>query len=670
MKFTEFDGGFQVIIGGKTLIEHSAEQPFLFAGMGDAEYKMHHGNFRITDEVCEKLALTDFEAERTPDGVAVRLSRNGLYPVRVTFGTENGRDVLSVKAADGPVNRIWVRLCATEQEHVYGCGEQFSHFDLRGRSYPLWTSEQGIGRNKSTKTTFLADTDDMAGGDYYTTFFPAPTFVSSRKYYCHVDDSCYMDFNFKNGGYHELQIWDHSFRIVFEAAESFVALAGRLTALLGRQPVLPDWVYSGVVLGVQGGTEACLSKLAKAREYGVQVSGIWAQDWEGQRMTSFGKRLLWNWQWDRKLYPGLDGVIEKLRAEGIRFLGYINPYLAEGTSLYKEASRKKFLALNGKGGDYLVDFGEFFCGIVDFTNPDACEWYKRVIRDNLIDFGMSGWMADFGEYLPVDAKLASGKSAELLHNRWPALWAKVNSEAVEESGKTSEVTFFMRAGYTGSQKYAALLWAGDQNVDWSADDGLPSVVTAALSAGMSGCGLHHSDIGGYTTLYGMKRSKELFMRWADMAAFTPFMRTHEGNRPADNWQFDSDGETLRHLARMTRVHRMLTPYLKAIVAENSETGVPVQRPLFMHYEDDEKAYSVQDEYLLGRDLLVAPVCRAGEKQWKAYLPKDNWIHLWTGRKFEGGYAAVEALPGFPPVFYRSCSAYAGLFGEIGDLGKT
>lgn len=664
MKFIELNDGFKVIIGGKTIVEHSREKPFLFAGIGNAEYKMHHGNFKITDEVQEKLALTDFEAKSTPDGTTVRLSKGGFFPVQVTFSIVDGRDILSVKSQDKSINRIWVRLSATKKEHVYGCGEQFSYFDLRGRDYPLWTSEQGIGRNKSTKTTFLADVDDMAGGDYYTTFFPAPTFVSSRKYYCHVDDSCYMDFNFKNDNYHELQIWHNNFQIIFELSKSYVSLVGKLTTLLGRQPVLPDWVYSGVVLGVQGGTEVCLSKLRKAQKYGVQVNGIWAQDWEGQRVTSFGKRLLWNWQWDKKLYPDLDKMIEKLRTEGIRFLGYINPYLAEGTPLYKEASCKRYLALNEKGNDYLVDFGEFLCGIVDFTNPSACEWYKCVIRENLINFNMGGWMADFGEYLPVDAKLSSGESAELLHNRWPALWAKVNREAIMESGKASEVTFFMRAGYTGSQKYATLLWAGDQNVDWSTDDGLPSVITAALSAGMSGYGLHHSDIGGYTTMYGMKRSKELFMRWVEMATFTPFMRTHEGNRPEDNWQFDSDDETLRHFARMTRIHKMLTPYLKAAVAENSEKGVPVQRPLFMHYDNDEKTYSIQDEYLLGRDLLVAPVCCEGERQWKAYLPQDNWVHLWTGREFKGGYATVNAALGFPPVFYRTDSAYVGLFREI------
>ena len=109
------------------------------------------------------------------------------------------------------------------------------------------------------------------------------------------------------------------------------------------------------------------------------------------------------------------------------------------------------------------------------------------------------------------------------NNAWPALWAKCNYEALEETGKLGEILFFMRAGSTGSQKYSTMMWAGDQNVDWSLDDGLASVVPAALSLAMTGHGLHHSDIGGYTTLFEMKRSKELLLRWCDFSAFTPIL---------------------------------------------------------------------------------------------------------------------------------------------------
>jgi alpha-glucosidase len=669
MEWSMRDGALTIRLDGKELIRHTADEPWLYAGVGRARYDMYRGNFQIEDRLMEKVALKDAAVgpEEEGGGVTVTFSRGGLYPVKVRFAREEGRGVARFLEAEPGVNRLWMRLVAKPDEHVYGCGEQFSHFDLRGRHFPLWTAEQGVGRNKNTYITFLADKEDKAGGDYYSTFFPQPTFVSSRKYYAHVEATAYADFDFRDERFHELQVWQVPERIVFESASTYIELLGKLTGLLGRQPELPDWAYDGVWIGVQGGTDVVQRKLERCLAFGVKVGGIWAQDWQGVRFTSFGKRLMWNWIWNRELYPDLDERIRRWNGQGIRFLGYINPYVAREGHLFREASERGYLARTEAGGDYLVDFGEFEAGIVDFTNPAACAWYKEVIKNNLIGFGLSGWMADFGEYLPTDVVLHSGDSAERMHNAWPALWARINREAVEEAGKAGEIVFFMRAGFTGSQRDCPMMWAGDQNVDWSVDDGLPSVIPAALSLGMTGCGLHHSDIGGYTTLFGMKRTKELFMRWAELGAFTPLMRTHEGNRPDDNWQFDSDDDTLRHFARMSRVHAALKDYLKAVVRENAESGVPVMRPLFLHYEDDARAYTEQYEYMLGRDLLVAPVLEENRTDWTVYLPREAWVHLWTGTAYPGGEVRVAAPIGCPPVFYRRESPYAALFASLCEL---
>ena len=225
----------------------------------------------------------------------------------------------------------------------------------------------------------------------------------------------------------------------------------------------------------------------------------------------------------------------------------------------------------------------------------------------------------------------------------------------------------MRAGFTGNQKYCTLMWAGDQSVNWSLDDGLASVIPAALSMGMTGCGLHHSDIGGYTSLHGNIRTKELFMRWAEMGAFTPVMRTHEGNRPSENFQVYNDQEAINHLARMTKIYKKLSKYIKAAVKENAEKGIPVQRPLFMHYEADQKCYDLKYQYLLGRDLLVAPVYQKEKDEWEVYLPEDNWIHLWSGKELSGGEIKVKAPLGQPPVFYRKDSESRQLFEEVAEI---
>ena len=317
-------------------------------------------------------------------------------------------------------------------------------------------------------------------------------------------------------------------------------------------------------------------------------------------MTSFGQRLRWNWVWDPERYPGLPAAIERWRKEGVRFLGYANPYVAAGQSLFKEAAAGGFLAKNAEGRGLPGRLRRVRRRHRRLHQPRRLRLVQGRRRgSNLIDFGLSGWMADFGEYLPTDAVLFDGTPAMLAHNPWPAMWARVCHEAVAESGKADDIVYFMRAGSTGSQRWCPNMWAGDQNVDWSEDDGLPSVITAALSLSVCGHGVHHSDIGGYTTLYGMQRTKELLLRWAELAAFTPMMRSHEGNRPADNWQFDSDDATLDALARLGRLFVALKAYRKAALAQNARDGVAAMRPLFFHYEDDPASFGIKDQFLFG-----------------------------------------------------------------------
>ena len=666
--------GFEAGMDGKVLIEQGPGMPFLSAGRGTGTYEMYRGNFRISERIDAPIEPLECSVEAAlGDSVHLLFSRGGAPAICVSLRGEAGRLVARFSEAEGggaaqglPINRFRISLPGNESEHIYGCGEQFSHLDLKGRNFPLWTSEQGVGRNKATEITRLADLDGGSGGDYFWTFFPQASFVSSGGYWCGLDTAAYAEFDFRLPGEIGLYAWALPASLVLGAAETLADTVSDLSAWYGRQKALPDWCHDGVILGIQGGTRTCLEKLAKAKAAGVPVAGIWAQDWQGINMTTFGQRLRWNWVWDEARYPELDREIRALKGEGVRFLGYINPYVGAGMSLFKEAAAAGYLAKDSRGADYLVDFGEFDAGIVDFTNPRAFEWYKGVIKQNLIGFGLSGWMADFGEYLPTDAVLQSGASAELAHNEWPALWARCNREAVDEAEReglaaAGEILYFMRAGAAGSQKYCPMMWAGDQNVDWSEDDGLPSVIPAALSLGMSGHGLHHSDIGGYTTLYGMKRTKELFMRWVEQAAFTALMRSHEGNRPAENWHFDSDEETLAHLARMTRLHAALKPYLVHLEKENSERGLPLMRPIFLHHEDDAKAWAIKDEYLLGEDLLVAPVLEQGAAARRVHLPAGRWVHLWSGAAYGGGETCVDAPMGEPPVFAKADSAWMDVF---------
>ncbi|MBQ3889481.1 MAG: alpha-glucosidase, partial [Clostridia bacterium] len=398
---------------------------------------------------------------------------------------------------------------------------------------------------------------------------------------------------------------------------------------------------------------------------GVDVTAVWCQDWSGKRVTSFGKRVNWNWHADEKTYPNLQAYIEGLHRRGVRFMAYVTPYLADDGDLYREGVANNAFIKTDDGGDFLIDFGEYNCGAIDLTDPQAVAWFReRILKQNMLSLGIDGWMADFGEYQPAEGiALANGMDPALAHNAWPVLWAKCNYGAVEDYGRLGDAVYFMRSGGAGTGRYCTLLWAGDQSVDFSRHDGLITVVCGALSAGVSGVSFTHSDVGGYTSLYGNVRTKELFLRWAEMAVFTPVMRTHEGNRPAENFQVYDDPDAVARYARLVRLHSGLLPYAGQLAQEAARTGLPLQRPLFFYY-DEPFAYGEQFEYLYGRDLLVAPVWHEGVQEWEVRLPRDEWVHLWTGETYGGGTFTVPAPPGRIPVFYRRGSAFAPLFERL------
>ncbi len=648
-----------VIYNNQIIFKHSNNQPAFYLGIGNDTIESYRGNYQIKDDIQVKIPLTEYTLN--DDEISFH---SGDFILRLHIKEQANRLHIRFESIN-QVNRVWLRFHALAEEKIYGCGEQPSYFNLRNRKFPLWTSESGVGRDKNSKTTIDADRFDKAGGDYFTTYYPEQTFVSTRKYWLHVESYAYSEFDFSNENYHELLIWEVPKEAIISFKPSYLSLITDLTDFTGRPPMLPDFLLDGIVIGIQGGIHSVKNVIDKSLDFGVNVRGVWCQDWAGTRFTSFGKRLYWNWVLNEALYPNLKEEIKELEKRNIAFLTYICPFLLENETLFNEAKTNNYLAYNKDGFEYVVDFGEFNCGIVDLTNPRAFKWYKEIIKTNIINLGIKGWMADFGEYLPVDCVLYNKVDAKLMHNQWPVLWARCNYEAVEESNKLGEVFYFMRSGAHKSQKYATCLWAGDQSVNWEFHDGLPSVIPSALSAGMTGLPFSHSDIGGYTSLYGNLRTKELFDRWLEMNVFSTFMRTHEGNRPSQNFQFYNDEDTLKLMARMTTIRYKLSAYIKHLYKEAITSGYPLQRPIFVHYEDDELAYDLQYEYLFGQDMFIKPVIEPLKNKQEVRLPKDNWIHLWSGKSYQGSsIITVECPIGYPPVFYRKDSSFVELFEDI------
>ncbi|MFN6936622.1 MAG: alpha-glucosidase, partial [Tsuneonella sp.] len=560
------------------------------------DIEMVRGNFRIDDAPLDRreLAAWDaFEGGVRFDGARI----------------EWGGPALTVTCDDPSFDRIYIRFHAEPDETVWGGGEQMSYLALNGRRFPMWTSEPGVGRDKTTELTRAMDEAGMAGGDYYHTNYPQPTFLTSRWIAVHLDETCYSVLDFTDPHAHAVEVWSGTARFELFAADGPKTLVGALSGRFGRQPPLPDWAIGGAIVGLKSGTSS-FDRLEAFVDAGAAVSALWCEDWAGIRETSFGRRLFWDWQIGARSaarYPDLEVRIAALADRGIRFMAYANPYLSVDADLYAEAFEGGHFCLRLESDEpYLVDFGEFDCGVVDFTRDETKAWFaERILGREMLDRGIMGWMADFGEYLPTDLRLADGSDAMEMHNRWPVLWAEVNAMALESRGKTGDAVFFMRAGFSGVQAHCPLLWAGDQSVDFTRHDGIGTVVTGALSAGLVGNAFSHSDCGGYTSLLGNVRSEELLRRWCELAAFAPVMRSHEGNRPDDNLQYDSTPALLKCFAQWSRVHAALAPYVRSLCDEAAATGLPLQRPLFLEYPDEPGRFAVQDQYLYGADLMVA-----------------------------------------------------------------
>ena len=631
---------------------------YLVVSKGKASYKMNRGSFKTRDHIYDKHKLTYNHQEGNRylfgDGKVMAEIIVSFEPcIKFHFHVDHG------------YNRFSIRFKTFEDEYIYGCGEQYTALNLQGKDVPIWVSEHQqvmkiVKKLLRWKIHGGPEPDRVTPYKNHQTYCSVPSFISSKHYafYCHEDS--YGVLSFRKG---EVIISFRQFpqSISLLTADNTRDLAAKLCELVGISPKIPDWVNDGAILAIQGGTEVLRQKYKQAKEKGIKIAALWAQDWCGRVVTSFGYQVYWNWKADEELYKGLPEFIKELNKDGVRFLGYINTFLKEGAPLYEEAKEKGLLVRRHNGEVYHIKSTTFDAGIVDLTNPTAYEWYKNVIKKNMIEYGLSGWMADFGEYLPTDSVVYGGE-AEKMHNRWPSLWAKCCHDAVEESGKQGEIFFFNRAAYGHTLKYTPSMWNGDQHVDYSDEYGLGSVISGSLSLSCSGCGIVHSDIGGYTTVMFMKRDAELLRRWSEMNVFTPVFRTHEGNRPKDNAQFD-DPTVVEEFAQNSALFAALKPYRLEVERQYYEGGLPVMRPLFFHFADQE-SYLNQREYLFGRDVLVAPVLRPNVTKHKVYLPDEDWIQFFTGVEYKGGHHEVDAPLGTPIAFYRKGSAYAKLFASL------
>ncbi|PKL36246.1 MAG: alpha-glucosidase [Spirochaetae bacterium HGW-Spirochaetae-1] len=662
------------------LFENEPGKSFVAGALGRENVEESRGSFFLRDTIIQVFSRQMLDALYRTDsgdfileGTLTDEDTGSSIGYILRFSEADNHSIrFSLDFPGGTVNRSYLTLKSHKDEKLFGFGVQFTQINMKGRYLPILVMEQGIGRGRQPLTA-IVNLVAKAGGNWYTSYAAVPHLFSSDLRSLHLDTGSYSAFDMRYDERIQITAFTKNMRGTIIEADTPRDLIARYTNLTGRMRSLPEWVHRGAIIGIQGGTEKVRAIYEKLKEINTPIAAFWLQDWEGQRKTSFGKQLWWNWQLDKKRYPNWPMLHEDFKKLDIPILGYINPFLVDtkdaperGRNLYREAIEHGYMVRTPDGKPYLIPNTDFSAILLDLTNPKAVEWMKNIIRTEMAGTGMRGWMADFAEALPWDAMLFSGEKAADLHNRYPELWARLNREVIDSLPGSREYLFFSRSGYTKSPAWSTLFWLGDQMVTWDEYDGIKSAVIGMLSSGFSGYSLQHSDIGGYTALTSpvlkYLREKELLLRWIELNAFSPVFRTHEGNRPDENFQFYNDDETLQHFSRFAKVYEAWGFYRKELVEKASQTGLPVIRHLYLEYPHDNNVADLRYEcFMIGSELLMAPVTEKGETKVWVYLPAGKWRHLWSGKAFtsKGEWFDIDAPIGNPAVFFREGSSVGG-----------
>ena len=683
-------------------------QSFIGAHIAEVEFEDHHQSFRANTKVslvCDFAKINsvvpienkglELKGELLGQDCKLpfvfKMTELSEFDVKFDFKVDKKYsdlgNIVNKKMPRHPL--LYVNLESNAAENIYGFGSQMTHFNQKGLTIPIEVMEQGIGRNQKTPMLFILE--KIANGSTGTTeasYAPVPAYVTNQNRGMILENSEMTVFDLQNKNI--IKAYSRTENLVghFLIADTMPFLVTALTEHTGRMIPIPEWANKGLVLGIQGGEAKVLKAVQVLKAKGAPIAGVWVQDWVGRRVVNklglnIGSFLWWNWESDDVLYPNWPNFVEKMRSQNVRVTSYINPFLVDATSkpavkrnLFAEAISPKnnYLARDPSGQKpYLLEIIAFPAGILDLSRESTRVWIKNIIKDQIIKNKVDGYMADFGEALPLDAIIDYPAGAVNYHNKYPEEWARIHREAAQEMGVEKDFLFFSRSGFTKSPGITRLFWLGDQTTTWDVNDGLRSSVVGLLNGGLTGQTLNHSDIGGYAALsplknFGVRRTKELFMRWAELNAFTTLYRTHEGNKPEINHQFDSDEETLNHFVKFSKVYAALSEYRQKIMLEAQSKGWPLNRAMLFYHANQRETLDMYDQFYLGSDFIVAPILDPGANSRKVWLPKGSWTHIWSQKIYNSDLASqtitISAPMGQPPVFVKTDSREAQDIGGI------
>ncbi|MCL4557176.1 MAG: hypothetical protein M1491_00810 [Deltaproteobacteria bacterium] len=636
---------------GRTILPGYSGDMVIF-GSGTPYVTEQFGSFAITETTSWAQTEAFDVTYAGPDRIVIRISSQAGDGYMVLSPISNSMLGISVTAPSGTmsggsaINRTVLNLPCRDGDHFYGLGEQFNSFDQRGNIVGIWTQDHGFLQDIPSQTNIRAA--------LHATYFPEPFMLTSEPAGILISSTAYSKFDLcaSDPRQASVELWDTHMNIVLISDVDPIHIIQDFTGIVGRQPISKPWVI-GPWISVEGGSLSLTTTADQLRADGIPSSAIWYQDWVGGSSLLGGYDLPYHWTPDFTLYPDMAGVNATLGTMGLKALAYFNSFVDESQDQWNAAVTGGYLVTDSAGQPYTFTGAHFSPqSIVDLTNPAAAAWMQGFMQ-SATTLGFSGWMADFGEWLPYDSFMRTGP-ATLLHNEYPVLWAKFNYDTMSAAVPSGDFAFFMRSGYLGSQPYQPVVWAGDQNTDFDPQFGFPTAVIAALNMGVSGVPIFTPDIAGYAGL--VPSTKELYFRWTEFGCFTPVMRTHNGFFYYTNWNWNRDTDTIQMFRRYAALHVDLFPYIYTYMTQAHNLGTPIMQALWLRYYDDPRTATIEDEYLFGDEMLVAPVITQGALQRTLYLPAGNWYPFDGGPSVAGGVSVtVDAPMDTIPVFVRAGS---------------
>jgi alpha-glucosidase len=549
-----------------------------------------HYHYKLgSHEFKEKRIKNKFKCVLVELNDSVAIFKDGLSSIRIQLEKSQHRLNLHITNSSHP--SVYFDIHAASKELFYGGGIQFSNVALNGKYFSNVAEENGIGRGDQpiSRWTKLAG----VAGHSHSSYFPLAYFVSdaNRGFGFETDQLVRIQFD---SDAIRVKVQSQQFTLNLFEEDTMMAIVAAFSAINGRGNPIPSWAM-GSILGIQGGIKELERKITKLGP-DAKPNAIWIQDWVGKRPTKFGSRLNWQWMLDTLNYSGIRSWCA---ARDLKLLGYINPFFAETGKYTEEGLLNGFLLKNADHKSELFDFGGMKGYLLDLKNVNARNWMKDIIKLNLVQNGFDGWMCDFGEW-ETAKDMVNGDG---WHNTYVREWIQLNHEVNQESG--NELFIFHRSGTAKTAFYSQSIWLGDQMVSYGENDGLPSVLKAMLSSGLSGLPPVHSDIGGYTAvdfklIKKYLRSEELLFDWIRLEAFTPVFRTHEGLKPDKDLQVYSTPEISKFYNRYSEINSRLLPYFQSLIKDYTEQGIPVFRHPILVSSNTISSSAV----FIGDDLLI------------------------------------------------------------------